>query len=83
MVILAGYMEWILTPAETNGHYRMLETAHGEANGVLHFRDRHRRPPGSGELSSNHSHRSDNRRSRGNRLNTVLNLRHCAASPVS
>jgi quercetin dioxygenase-like cupin family protein len=26
MVILAGYMEWILTPAETNGHYCMLET---------------------------------------------------------
>lgn len=25
MVILAGYMEWILTPAETNGHYCMLE----------------------------------------------------------
>lgn len=26
IVILAGYMEWILTPAETNGHYCMLET---------------------------------------------------------
>ena len=26
MVILAGYMEWILTPADTNGHYCMLET---------------------------------------------------------
>ncbi len=26
MVILAGYMEWILTPAETNGQYCMLET---------------------------------------------------------
>ncbi len=26
MVILAGYMEWILTPAETDGHYCMLET---------------------------------------------------------
>jgi quercetin dioxygenase-like cupin family protein len=26
IVILAGYMEWVLTPAETNGHYCMLET---------------------------------------------------------
>jgi quercetin dioxygenase-like cupin family protein len=26
MFVLAGYMEWILTPAETNGHYCMLET---------------------------------------------------------
>jgi len=26
MAILAGYMEWILTPAETDGHYWMLET---------------------------------------------------------
>jgi quercetin dioxygenase-like cupin family protein len=26
IVILAGYLEWILTPAETNGHYCMLET---------------------------------------------------------
>jgi len=26
MVILVGYMEWILTPAETDGHYCMLET---------------------------------------------------------
>ena len=26
IVVLAGYMEWILTPAETNGHYCMLET---------------------------------------------------------
>lgn len=26
IAILAGYMEWILTPAETDGHYCMLET---------------------------------------------------------
>src|SRR5580700_4263092 len=34
IVILAGYMEWILTPAETNGHYCMLETVIPPGAGV-------------------------------------------------
>jgi quercetin dioxygenase-like cupin family protein len=34
IVILAGYMEWILTPAETAGHYCMLETLIPPGGGV-------------------------------------------------
>jgi len=56
MEILAGYMEWILTPAETNGRYCMLESysawCRGSAasasgsRGVLHRgRDTGGRPP--------------------------------------
>jgi hypothetical protein len=34
IVILAGYMEWILTPAETDGHYCMLEAVIPPGAGV-------------------------------------------------
>jgi len=34
IVVLAGYMEWILTPAETDGHYCLLEVVIPPGAGV-------------------------------------------------